>query len=73
MLELACRHPKIAGKVILEQWKQGTELWNRVETPLIMQNRDTGQSQQANQTAKLPHRPYAFFTLLPNQGAGKTA
>src|ERR1044071_7380884 len=35
LLELGCRLPQIAGKIMLEQWKQGPELWGRVEVPEV--------------------------------------
>jgi hypothetical protein len=34
LLEMACRHPKLAPHVQLEQWKQGPELWNSVDVPV---------------------------------------
>ncbi len=60
MLELACR--KFAGKVSLEMWKQGAELWNRVKVPKLIQDDGTWIEQQSA-TELLPHRPDAFFTL----------
>ena len=64
MLELACWGPKLAGKVFLEQWKQGPELWSRVEVPKAWKQpgSDTWQEQPSAKEA-LPHRPDAFFTL----------
>lgn len=59
MLELGCR--KMAGTVELEQWKQGSELWNRVHAPKVSQNGETWIEQ--TETEPLPHRPDAFFTL----------
>lgn len=69
LLELACK--KSAGKVHLEQWKQGAELWNRVEVPAGKQ--ETGRLlQQPTTTEFLPHRPDAFFTLhFPQNREGK--
>jgi hypothetical protein len=61
LLELACR--KFAGKVELEQWKQGTELWNRIELPKVSQDKDGGTWIEQQQREYLPHRPDAFFTL----------
>src|SRR3954447_18960964 len=60
LLELACR--KFAGKVELEQWKQGAELWNRVELPAA-RNLGGDQWQELPEKEFLPHRPDAFFTL----------
>ena len=75
LLELGCRVPQVAGKIILEQWKQGAELWNRVEVPEV---RGSHYDQQLKRTIwqelpskeYLPHRPDAFFTLyLPGSPA----
>jgi hypothetical protein len=41
------------GRVILEQWKQGPELWDRVRVA----------PSRAVPTGVLPHRPDAYFTL----------
>lgn len=69
MLELACR--KFAGKVELEQWKQGTELWNRVELPAARKLMGD-QWQELPEMEWLPHRPDAFFTLrFPGNPPGK--
>jgi len=68
LLELACR--KFAGKVVLEQWKQGPELWNRVEVPQVRE--ESGRLVESSQTELLPHRPDAFFTLyFPGNQADK--
>jgi len=61
LLELACRHPKLSGAVALEQWKQGPELWTRIEVPALRQ--DDGRTIELSTTEALPHRPDAFFTL----------
>ena len=60
MLELACR--KFAGKVELSAWKQGAELWNRIELPKVRQDA-RGLWMETAATEVLPHRPDAFFTL----------
>lgn len=60
LLELACR--KFAGKVVLEQWRQGAELWNRVELPAV-RKLEGDNWQELSETEFLPHRPDAFFTL----------
>ena len=62
LLELACR--KFAGKVELEQWKQGPLLWTRVEAPAMHQDPSTGQWYESGVMEMLPYRPDAFFTLL---------
>lgn len=68
MLELACQ--KSAGKIVLEQWKQGPELWNRIQVPKCRQ--EDGQLVELPETEILPHRPDAFFTLyFPGRPAGK--
>ena len=68
MLELACK--KFAGKVELRAWKQGAELWNRVQAPKVSQDGDTWIEQST--TELLPHRPDAFFTLyFPAQATEK--
>lgn len=66
LLELAIK--KMGGKVILETWKQGPELWNRVEVPKIRprgKDDTTGLTrwEELDQMEWLPHRPDAFFTL----------
>jgi hypothetical protein len=70
MLELACRHSRFSGKVFLEQWKQGPELWNRVEVPTFRE--EPGFVEEQGDTEFLPHRPDAFFTLyFPGRPEGK--
>jgi hypothetical protein len=70
MLELASQ--KLAGKVSLEVWKQGTELWSRVEVPKLTQDRESGAWIEQSATELLPHRPDAFFTLhFPGRPEGK--
>jgi hypothetical protein len=61
LLELGCRHPKLAGHVFLEQWKQGPELWHRVAVPKVRE--EQGLVLESADTELLPHRPDAFFTL----------
>jgi hypothetical protein len=61
ILELACQ--KYPGKVQLEQWKQGTELYGRIELPKVSQDRDSNTWIEQHETETLPHRPDAFFTL----------
>jgi len=61
LLELACR--KFAGKVELEQWKQGSEIYGRVEVPMAKKLPDADHWQEFTTLEKLPHRPDAFFTL----------
>ena len=64
LLELACHGPKLSGKVFLEQWKQGPELWNRVEVPKAVKQMGADQwVEQMGTKDFLPHRPDAFFTL----------
>lgn len=70
ILELACR--KFAGKVELEQWKQGPELWNRVGVPEVRKEPGREEWSELRSLQKLPHRPDAFFTLyFPNNPDGK--
>ncbi len=75
MLELACR--KLAGKVLLEQWKQGPQLYGRVELPKVTpHHRDetTGRTiwEEHARLEFLPHRPDAFFTLyFPTKPEGE--
>jgi hypothetical protein len=59
VLELACK--KFAGKVVLEVWKQGAELWQQVEVPAVRV--EDGRVLDLGKTELLPHRPDAFFTL----------
>jgi Replication-relaxation len=60
ILELASNAS--AGRVELTDWRQGPELWNRVEVAKTT-FRD-GYWQQQEATEDLPHRPDAFFTLV---------
>jgi hypothetical protein len=70
LLELACR--KYAGKIFLEQWKQGPELYNRVEVPEVRKLEGTNQWQELPSKEFLPHRPDAFFTLhFPDNPEGR--
>ncbi len=70
VLELACR--KYPGKVLLEQWKQGPELWNRLDVPKVVQDRDSGMWLEQPETESMPHRPDAFFTLhFPGRPEGE--
>jgi len=59
MLEMGCK--KFAGKVVLENWKQGTELWGHVEVPAVKVDGD--HLVELQKLERLPHRPDAFFTL----------
>ena len=66
MLELACK--KSNGKTELTDWRQGPELWNKVEVPKLRYERPKdGQGEgkwfESEDTETLPHRPDAFFTL----------
>jgi hypothetical protein len=70
LLELSCRHPKLTGKVFLEQWKQGPELWHQVEAPEV--RKEQGLVLELSSREWLPHRPDAFFTLhFPGKPAEK--
>ncbi len=75
LLELACK--KSGGAAILERWKQGSELYSRIELPAVKPNRldpSTGRTiwEEFDQEQWLPHRPDAFFTLyFPGKPAGK--
>lgn len=72
ILELGCRLQQIAGKIILEQWKQGTELWNWVQLPEVKPSHFDDQLkrtvwEELPSKERLPHRPDAFFILyLPD-------
>jgi hypothetical protein len=56
MLELACWRSN--GRVELHQFKQGSELWNKVDVPVMRFN---GQRWfESDKTETLPHRPDAF-------------
>src|SRR6266576_2733116 len=59
MLELACA--EFAGKLKLESFQQGPELWHEVEVPKLVYR--SGAWQELDQTEKLPHRPDAYFTI----------
>ena len=61
LLELTSQ--KFPEKVKLEQWKQGAELWNRIELPKVSLDKDGGAWIEERATEWLPHRPDAFFTL----------
>lgn len=70
LLELACR--KYTGKVLLEQWKQGPELYSHVEVPEVRKLEGTNQWLELPSKEFLPHRPDAFFTLhFPDNPEGK--
>ena len=60
MLELACR--KSAGEVELADFRQGSQLWNRVEVSKLHYD-DSGNWRELDQTEMLPHRPDAYFVL----------
>ena len=66
MLELACNRSN--GKVKLVDWRQGSELWHKVEVPKLRyeppkENQKEGKWFESEDTIILPHRPDAFFTL----------
>lgn len=68
MLEAACK--KFPERVQLEEWRQGPELWNRVEVPKLKITYSKGGDGQrkmeletTGERETLPHRPDAFFTL----------
>ena len=70
LLELTCR--KFAGRVALEQWKQGPDLWHHVEVPQVRKLEIPGQWQELPGKEWLPHRPDAFFTLrFPGNPEGR--
>jgi Replication-relaxation len=75
VLELACR--KLAGRVFLEQWKQGPELYSRVEVPTVRplrRDETTGRLvwEEQSKLQYVPHRPDAFFTLyFPSKPEGR--
>jgi hypothetical protein len=58
-LELACRAS--AGRVELTSWRQGPELWNRVEATRIA--RESGKWTEMDTTEHIAHRPDALFSL----------
>jgi len=69
MLELACQQSK--GKVELKDFRQGPQLWNRVEVSKLSYDA-AGNWRELDQTETLPHRPDAFFTLhFPSEPAGR--
>jgi hypothetical protein len=59
MLELACRTSN--ERVQLHEFRQGPELWNTVEVPIL--RAINGAWIESEKTETLPHRPDAFFTL----------
>jgi len=68
MLELTCRRSD--GRVELHQFKQGSELWNQVDVPVL--RFDGKQWLETDKTETLPHRPDAFFTLyFPQEAEGR--
>ena len=69
MLELACRN--LGGKVELVAWRQGPQLWHRVEVAKLHYD-EKGNWRELDQTERLPHRPDAFFTLhFPQEPEGR--
>lgn len=67
MLELACRAS--AGRVELHDFRQGSQLWNNVEVPIMKFRNEQWIETDATET--LPHRPDAFFTLRFPKEAGE--
>lgn len=68
MLEAACK--KFPERVQLEQWRQGPELWHRVEVPKL-KVAEAG-IENTGEKEFLPHRPDAFFTLrFPSRPEGQ--
>lgn len=69
MLEAGCR--KSGGKVQLDNFRQGSQLWHSVEVPkLIYGENNTWRESDRNEF--LPHRPDAFFTLhFPTEPEGR--
>jgi hypothetical protein len=62
----------LPGKLELEEWRQGPELWQRVEVAGIRQDRQSGNWEETEGTESLPHRPDAFFTLrFPGKPEGQ--
>ena len=49
---------KRLGNIELVKWKQGTELWGKVEAPALRDGQETAGGLQT-----IPHRPDAFFVL----------
>lgn len=60
MLELACRQSQ--GRVELAAWRQGSDLWAKVEVPKLRYDTERQRWYEQGSEA-LPHRPDAFFTL----------
>ena len=60
-LELACQ--RSSDSVELAAWRQGSDLWNSVEVPLIRYDSQAESWYEEDETEILPHRPDAFFTL----------
>lgn len=62
MLELAALH--FPNLFRLLAWRQGSKLWQTIEAPTLLFDRDLQQwRNQAEETEALPHRPDAFFTI----------
>jgi hypothetical protein len=59
ILEMACI--KSNGHVELTEFRQGPQLWSKVEAPRLVYR--SGSWTEINDTEELPHRPDAFFTL----------
>lgn len=69
MLELACKGSK--SKIELHKFRQGAQLWNRVEVPKLQYD-EAGNWRELSETEILPHRPDAFFTLhFPQESEGR--
>lgn len=60
MLELGCRASD--GQVELTEFRQGPELYARLEVPKLRYD-NNGQLVELEDLERLPHRPDAFFTL----------
>lgn len=67
MLELACRAS--GGRASLEEFRQGPQLWDTVEVPVLRFRNEAWAETDGSET--LPHRPDAFFTLRVGRGEGK--
>jgi hypothetical protein len=66
MLEIACM--KSNGRVELSDFRQGPQLWSKVEAPRMVYR--NGSWREIDETEELPHRPDAFFTLIfPKENA----
>ena len=61
MLEMACRES--SGRVLLYDFKQGSELWRSVYVPKLTFNEGRGEWQETDQAERLPVRPDFFYTL----------